>query len=92
MRAPRRHPATAAAADLAGWQRRWGASAADEAHILGVQSWLRKIAKERPARDPKPAAKGAKPAAKAPKSVATAKKPGARASAKAPMSAAPATA
>lgn len=48
MRAPRRHPATKALADIRGWKARWaiGQTTADTEAILAVESWLRRVAKE----------------------------------------------
>ena len=69
MRAPRRHPATAALEDLRGWKRRWatGQTTAETEAILAVESWLRRIAKEPLKRTAKAApARTAKPATRTP--------------------------
>ena len=56
-RAPRRHPATGALADLRTWKRRWPTSVPEETAILAVEAWLVRTAKNVPARaSVKPAA------------------------------------
>lgn len=51
-RATRRHPATAAAADLAGWKIRWGTNAAQDQAIQVVSDWLTGIAGKPATRTP----------------------------------------
>ncbi len=73
-RAARRHPATAAAADLAEWERRWPATATEAENILAVRRWLLHTAKDQPAR-PAKATPVKAPTLPKPKAAAKARRP-----------------
>ena len=89
-RAPRRHPAAKALADLRTWKTRWPATVPEEEHIIAVEAWLLRTAKVPPVRRSRtptaiiakaptlPKRKAAKPAAAKPAKVATKAPPSAK--------------